>query len=95
MMRRRSLCLVALLLLIVTFPLPAWSLDTSAEDILRSPDRYDGQVVTLRGVVTALRARLSNKGNDYYTFTSGRMGTSKIFQTCPAATQPGRSDDHC
>jgi hypothetical protein len=35
----------------------------------RSPDRFDGQVVTLRGTVIALRVRLSRIGNDYYTFT--------------------------
>ena len=69
MMRRRSLLLVALALLVVTLPLPAWSLETSAEEILRSPDRFDGQVVTLRGTVTALRVRVSKIGNAYYTFT--------------------------
>ena len=69
MMKRRSLLLVALALLVVTLPLPAWSLETSAEEILRSPDRFDGQAVTLRGIVTALRVRVSKIGNDYYTFT--------------------------
>lgn len=41
--------------------------NTSPTDILKNPDRFDGQAVTIRGTVIILQERVSRAGNPYYT----------------------------
>ena len=60
---------VGVLLAVLLLPLRAASLETSPADILSSPDRFDGTVVTLNGTVSGLKPRVSRRGNAYYTFT--------------------------
>jgi hypothetical protein len=40
----------------------------SITTLLANPDRYDGQVVTVSGAVSAYRERVSRAGNPYTTF---------------------------
>src|SRR5215467_9511658 len=53
------------LLLAVTV---AHAVNTAPSEILTTPDRFDGQAVTLNGIITNLRERVSLRGNPYYTF---------------------------
>ena len=41
---------------------------TTLSEILANPDRFDGQVVTIEGMVTNLRQRVSRRGDPYYKF---------------------------
>jgi hypothetical protein len=55
---------IALVALVVS----AAAVDTSPTAIFASPDRFDGQTVTITGSITSLRERVSARGNPYYTF---------------------------
>ena len=59
--------LAALVLLLAAIR-PAGAVEVSPSEILAAPDRFDGQAVTLQGLVTNYRARVSQRGNAYYTF---------------------------
>jgi DNA polymerase III alpha subunit len=63
--------------------------DGSVKTILSDPGRFDGQAVTLGGTVTQLDARVSKRGNSYYTFKlddgSGRITVFSFGQPpCPS-----------
>jgi hypothetical protein len=62
--RGTSLMLLALL----TIALPLTALAASIAQITADPAAYDGHVVTVSGTVSALRSRVSHKGNAYETF---------------------------
>ncbi|MBI4218528.1 MAG: hypothetical protein HY682_00185 [Chloroflexi bacterium] len=68
--RRTSVLAVAVLIL----PLAAWAVTASPGEILNDPDRFDGKLVTVTGSVTVLKAKISGKGNAYYTFTLDDAG---------------------
>ncbi|MBI4636591.1 MAG: hypothetical protein HY727_09620 [Candidatus Rokubacteria bacterium] len=84
--------------LLLALAVPAWPLDTSPADIARTPERFDGKVVTLTGKVTNLQTRVSQKGNPYFTFDlSDGAQAVRVFSygppPCPAgatATIEGR-----
>ena len=70
---------------------PAWGqvLNASPREILKNPERFDGQAVTTRGTVTNLQERVSGKGNPYYTLdlTDGRAAIRIFsFGTSPCRT---------
>ena len=60
--------------------------------LLSDSGRYDGQPVVLAGTVTQLDARVSRRGNPYYTFKlddgSGRVTVFSFGQLpCPSPTR--------
>lgn len=57
-----------LVLAVLLLPLAAWAVTASPGEILGDPDRFDGKLVTVTGRVTVLKAKISGKGNAYYTF---------------------------
>jgi hypothetical protein len=66
--------------------------DGSVKTILSDPGRFDGQAVTLGGTVTQLDARISRRGNAYYTFKlddgSGRIAVFAFGQPpCPSPSR--------
>jgi len=66
--------------------------DGSVKTILSDPGRFDGQAVTLGGTVTQLDARVSRRGNAYYTFKlddgSGRIAVFAFGQPpCPSPSR--------
>ena len=66
--------------------------DGAVKDILSDPARYDGQTVTLAGNLTQLDARVSRRGNAYYTFKlddgSGRLTVFAFGQPpCPSGSR--------
>lgn len=63
-------------LLVVLPPLPAFSQALSVASLLENPGRYDGKVVTVSGVITAYRERVSRAGNPYTTFRLQEGGAS-------------------
>jgi len=71
---RACLHVVTLLLLSVAVGEGA---DGTAKAVLSDPARYDAQAVTLAGTMTQLDARVSRRGNAFYTFKlddgSGRV----------------------
>ncbi len=46
----------------------AHAVNTSPSEILATPNRFDGQAVTITGTITNLSERVSQRGNPYYTF---------------------------
>ena len=63
--------------------------DAPVKMLLSDPARYDGQTVTLNGAVSQLDARVSRRGNAYYTFKlddgSGRVTVFSFGQPpCPS-----------
>ena len=57
--------------------------------ILADPARYDGQTITLDGTIAHLDARVSKRGNPYYTFKlddgTGRVTVFSFGEPpCPA-----------
>ena len=63
-------------LLVVLPPLPAFSQALSVASLVENPGRYDGKVVTVSGVITAYRERVSRAGNPYTTFRLQEGGAS-------------------
>jgi len=49
-------------------PGAAYAPITTLGEIFANPDRFDGQVVTIEGMVTNLRQRVSRLGDPYYKF---------------------------
>jgi hypothetical protein len=75
--------------MLVTSSLAAQGVSTSPTDILRDPDRFDGQAVTIRGTVTNLQERVSRAGNPYYTLdlSDGKRAIRVFsFGTAPCRT---------
>jgi hypothetical protein len=67
------------------------ALDASPSAIFASPDRFDGQRVTITGTITSLRERVSARGNPYYTFDlSDGTRAIRVFsfgrRPCPDAS---------
>ncbi len=68
-MAERSRCMVvALLCCLLLLVTSAKALNTSPSAVLATPDRFDGQTVTISGTITNLREHVSQRGNAYYTF---------------------------
>jgi len=68
-MAERSRCmLIALLCCLLLLVTSVQALNTSPSAVLATPDRFDGQTVTISGTITNLRERVSQRGNAYYTF---------------------------
>lgn len=63
---RRAVCVSGAL--VVLLSLVALAQAVSVATLLADPDRYDGQVVTVSGVVSGYRERVSRAGNAYTTF---------------------------
>ena len=64
----------------------------TVKTILSDPARYDGQAVTVDGTITYLDARISKRGNPYYTFKlddgSGRVTVFAFGEPpCPAKSR--------
>ena len=57
-----------LCILIISATANAQAMKTSVGDILSNPNQYDGKMVQIEGKVTALKAKISKKGNPYFTF---------------------------
>jgi hypothetical protein len=53
---------------LVCCPPDGVAVETSSSEILTSPGRFDGQAVTLTGVVANVRKRWSRDGNPRYQF---------------------------
>lgn len=65
-MHARSLARAVVLSLLLVAAVEA--ADAAVKDLLSDPARYDGQSVSLAGTLTQLDARVSRRGNAYYTF---------------------------
>ena len=68
------------------------SADALIKALLSDPGRYDGQAVALAGTVSQLDARVSRRGNAYYTFKlddgSGRVTVFSFGQLpCPSPSR--------
>jgi DNA polymerase III alpha subunit len=66
--------------------------DATVKTVMSDPARYDGQAVILAGTVNALDARVSKRGNAYYTFKlddgSGRVNVFAFGQPpCPSGSR--------
>ena len=66
--------------------------DATVKTVMSDPARYDGQVVSLAGTINALDARVSKRGNAYYTFKlddgSGRVNVFAFGQPpCPSGSR--------
>jgi hypothetical protein len=71
-------CVVVVVLFVA--PLGWGASETTPAQILKGPDQFDGKAVTLLGTVTNLDARVSRRGNPYYTFDLAAGGWSiKVF----------------
>lgn len=71
---RRVFALAALLAVLMCPP--AYSQAVSIGALLESPERYDGRVVTVSGVIAVYRERASRAGNAYTTFRLQEGGAS-------------------
>jgi hypothetical protein len=65
--------------------------DATVKTVMSDPARYDGQAVSLAGTINALDARVSKRGNAYYTFKlddgSGRVNVFAFGQPpCPSGS---------
>jgi hypothetical protein len=68
----------------------AQGVSPSPTDILRDPDRFDGQTVTIRGTVTNVQERVSRAGNPYYTLDlSDGKQTIRVFSFGAAPCRAG------
>ncbi len=80
---------LVLLLLLAAAPV-GWTLEASPAEILTNPDRLDGKLVTLTGVVTNLQPRMSRRGNPYYTFDLTAEGRAvRVFSFGRSPCQAG------
>jgi hypothetical protein len=77
--------------LVLVLALPVRALDATADAILKAPERYDKQTVTLGGEVTRLSQRVSRQGNAYYTFDlQDATGRIRVFSFGKAPCPEGR-----
>lgn len=67
------------LLGLLTAGLPLAAPAAGIAQITAHPHTFNGQVVTVSGTVSALRARTSRKGNPYETFTVCNGGCVHVF----------------
>lgn len=75
MLRARVVGLIAVLCAgVLAAPLLAQAVSVAA--LVGDPDRYDGRVVTVAGVVSGYRERVSRAGNPYTTFRLEEGGGS-------------------
>ena len=66
--------------------------DATVKTVMSDPARYDGQAVSMAGTINALDARVSRRGNAYYTFKlddgSGRVNVFAFGQPpCPSVSR--------
>lgn len=59
----KAISLLALVLLA-----PAKPLSVKVGEVLKSPAKYDGKAISVKGVVADFKAKTSKAGNDYYVF---------------------------
>ncbi|MBI1893872.1 MAG: hypothetical protein HYS14_07175 [Candidatus Rokubacteria bacterium] len=87
----KRLGILFVLSVLLAAPLALLALDATPGQILDRPDQFDGKAVTLVGTVRNLDARVSRRGNPYYTFDLAAGGRSiKIF-SFGRPPCPGRS----
>ena len=67
------------LLGLLTAGLPLAAPAAGIAQITAHPKTFDGEVVSVSGTVSALRARTSRKGNPYETFTVCNGGCVHVF----------------
>ena len=87
----RATAAVLLVITLLAVVVSAAALDTSPTAIFASPDRFDGQTVTITGTISSLRERVSARGNPYYTFNlSDGTRAIRVFsfgrRPCPDAS---------
>lgn len=72
--------IVIFYLLFFPFIAIAQGIKTTVGDILSDPDKYDGKMVEVKGMVESLKFKVSKKGNPYTVFNLVDKGYSvKIF----------------
>jgi hypothetical protein len=63
---------------------------TPIQNLLQTPDQYDGKTVTVDGTITAYRERVSRQGHAYTTFRVGANGRSvSVFAWKPQGLANG------
>ena len=90
MIRRWPRIVVATLCLLALVTGASAQLATSPSEILKDPDRFDNQLVTMRGTVGNLQERVSRAGNAYYTLdlSDGRQAI-RVFSFGAAPCRAG------
>jgi hypothetical protein len=91
-MPTRARCLWISVAVLLVWIAASEGADGPIKTLLSDPARYDGQSVTLAGSVTQLEARVSKRGNSYYTFRLAD-GSSRVIvfsygePPCPAGSE--------
>jgi len=67
---------LALLLTLLIAPPSLAQVAATVPDVVKNPDRYDGQTVSTTGTIAAYRERVSRAGNPYTTFRLEDAGAS-------------------
>lgn len=65
---RSRLGWLALVLAVLAVGRPGSAMEVALSEVISDPQRFDGQRVTLRGIVKDLKVQASRKGTPYYTF---------------------------
>ena len=66
MSKRAGIACLAVIVSLVAV-VGAWALQSSPTEILGNPDRFDGQIVTMSGMLTNVQPQVSRRGNAYFT----------------------------
>lgn len=81
--------LVVLAVLLV-FATTALALEVSIRDLIATPERFDGQPVTLHGTIGNIQRRVSGRGNAYFILDLAQEGaTVRVFSFGDAACKSG------
>jgi hypothetical protein len=89
--RRGRRPLVGLVLVLVA-ALPAFAFETTVRELVETPDRFDGKILTVRGTVTNLYRETSRRSNPYYTFSlSDGLRVVRVFSFGDTACRNGES----
>jgi CcmE len=81
-----------LYVLIIATTVNAQAIKIKVSDILSNPDQYDGKMVQVEGDVTMLKAKVSKKGNPYYTFKlADREKSLSVFNFGTPSVKEGNS----
>ena len=91
--RRRRTSVVALAVaLVLSLAFAARALEVSVRELVEAPERFDGQAVLVRGTVTRLDRRGSQRSNPYYTFSlSDGLRVVRVFSFGDTACRNGES----
>lgn len=80
-----------LLLALLVAALPLAASAAAIAQITAHPAAFDGRVVTVSGTVSALRSRVSRKGNPYETFALCSSSCVHVFTFGQPAIRDGES----